>query len=241
MHSARPTRAQRLDRSARSVHNRGNFNKFHRFPTPRNNSRDFNGLCKSPPHNSRFSNRLCSLRGEGAILVSESKRPVLKRIADGYVRALAGLSLSALRSSPSVLHARSLRLDPSVGLGNRNLQLLLIAVESPRTTSYKGNTMIHRHRVVGILASLVLLLGVAPAWAQTIDPEGMKGMEWRQIGPFRGGRVLAVTGVAGDANTFYMGTVAGGVWKTTNGGWTWSPLTDKTGIMSVGAIAVAPS
>jgi len=101
--------------------------------------------------------------------------------------------------------------------------------------------MIHRHRVVGILASLVLLAGIAPAWAQTVDPEGMKGMEWRQIGPFRGGRVLAVTGVAGDANTFYMGAVAGGVWKTTNGGWTWSPLTDKTGIMSVGAIAVAPS
>ncbi|HKO05131.1 MAG TPA: hypothetical protein VJW51_10295 [Candidatus Acidoferrales bacterium] len=66
-------------------------------------------------------------------------------------------------------------------------------------------------------------------------------MEWRQIGPFRGGRALAVTGVAGNPDTYYFGAVAGGVWKTTNAGVTWTPLTDKTGIMSIGAIAVAPS
>src|SRR5208282_1579430 len=97
--------------------------------------------------------------------------------------------------SLSPLHLPSLRLGPSVGPGNRRLHLLLIAVESPGTHTYRGNEMIHRHRVVGILASLALLAGIAPAWAQTIGPEGMKGMEWRQIGPFRGGRVLAVTGV----------------------------------------------
>ena len=85
-----------------------------------------------------------------------------------------------------------------------------------------------------------LLCGVSLP-AQTIDPEGMKGMEWRQIGPFRGGRALAVTGVAGNPDTYYFGAVAGGVWKTTNAGVTWTPLTDKTGIMSIGAIAVAPS
>jgi photosystem II stability/assembly factor-like uncharacterized protein/DNA-binding FrmR family transcriptional regulator len=104
--------------------------------------------------------------------------------------------------------------------------------------------MSHRKIAKAILltcACFGFLLCVGSLRAQTVDPEGMKGMEWRQIGPFRGGRVLAVTGVAGDANTFYMGAVAGGVWKTTNGGWTWVPLTDKTGIMSVGAIAVAPS
>jgi len=50
-----------------------------------------------------------------------------------------------------------------------------------------------------------------------------------------------VTGIAGDPETYYFGAVAGGVWKTTNGGLTWTPMTDKTGIMSVGAIAVAPS
>jgi photosystem II stability/assembly factor-like uncharacterized protein len=74
-----------------------------------------------------------------------------------------------------------------------------------------------------------------------MDPKLWSGMKWRQIGPFRGGRVLAVTGVAGNANTFYFGAVSGGVWKTTNGGLTWEPLTDKEAFASVGAIAVAPS
>ena len=77
--------------------------------------------------------------------------------------------------------------------------------------------------------------------AQTLDENALKAMKWRQVGPFRGGRALAITGVAGDPATFYFGAVAGGVWKTTNGGLTWTPMTDKTGIMSVGAIAAAPS
>ena len=77
--------------------------------------------------------------------------------------------------------------------------------------------------------------------AQTLDENSLKGMKWRQVGPFRGGRALAVTGVAGDPETYYFGAVAGGVWKTTNGGLTWMPMTDKTGIMSIGAIAAAPS
>jgi photosystem II stability/assembly factor-like uncharacterized protein len=77
--------------------------------------------------------------------------------------------------------------------------------------------------------------------AQTLDENALKGMKWRQVGPFRGGRALAVAGVAGDPETYYFGSVAGGVWKTTNGGLTWAPMTDKTGIMSVGAIAVAAS
>ena len=98
------------------------------------------------------------------------------------------------------------------------------------------------HWFVLVLTSLVCAtVPAGQAAGQTIDPEGMKGMEWRQIGPFRGGRVIAVAGVPGDANTYYFGAVAGGVWKTTNGGLTWTPLTDKTGMMSVGAIAVAPS
>src|SRR6266699_3436361 len=84
-------------------------------------------------------------------------------------------------------------------------------------------------------------LTVISLHAQTLDENALKGMKWRQVGPFRGGRALAVTGVAGDSETYYFGAVAGGVWKTANGGITWTPMTDKTGIMSVGAIAVAPS
>ena len=86
-----------------------------------------------------------------------------------------------------------------------------------------------------------------PAAAEEGDQEEAKGpwhgLTWRLVGPFRGGRVLAVSGVVGDAHTYYFGGVGGGVWKTTDGGLTWRPLTDKVKDMapSIGAIAVAPS
>jgi photosystem II stability/assembly factor-like uncharacterized protein len=69
----------------------------------------------------------------------------------------------------------------------------------------------------------------------------LKGLHWRLIGPFRGGRVLAVTGVRGQPNSYYFGGVSGGVWKTINGGHTWEPLTDKEPFDSIGSIAVADS
>jgi photosystem II stability/assembly factor-like uncharacterized protein len=77
--------------------------------------------------------------------------------------------------------------------------------------------------------------------AAAVAPSLFKALKWRGIGPYRGGRALAVSGVAGDPDTFYFGAVAGGVWKTTDGGATWLPLTDGTPISSVGAIAIAPS
>ena len=63
------------------------------------------------------------------------------------------------------------------------------------------------------------------------------GLKWRSIGPYRGGRVLAVTGVPSDPNIFDFGGVAGGVWRTTNAGLSWTPLFDKQPIASIGAIA----
>ena len=74
-----------------------------------------------------------------------------------------------------------------------------------------------------------------------IDPKTFGGMKWRLIGPFRGGRVLAVTGVPRQPNTYYFGAVAGGVWKTTDGGVSWDPLFDKQSTSSIGSIAVADS
>jgi photosystem II stability/assembly factor-like uncharacterized protein len=70
-----------------------------------------------------------------------------------------------------------------------------------------------------------------------------KGLQYRLIGPFRGGRVVAVSGVVGQDNVYYFGAVAGGVWKTTNGGLSWKPLFDKQkdASPSIGAIAVAES
>jgi photosystem II stability/assembly factor-like uncharacterized protein len=75
-----------------------------------------------------------------------------------------------------------------------------------------------------------------------VDPELFKQLEFRNIGPYRGGRSTAVTGVPGHRDTFYMGTTGGGVWKTTDGGQTWRVTSDEDfGSASVGAVAVAPS
>ena len=93
---------------------------------------------------------------------------------------------------------------------------------------------------------LLLILGALislPAIAQDeTDITGLEGLKFRNIGPTRGGRSVAVTGVAQDPLVYYMGGTGGGVWKTTNAGSSWFNVSDKffkTG--SVGAVAVAPS
>ena len=70
----------------------------------------------------------------------------------------------------------------------------------------------------------------------------LRGLQWRLVGPFRGGRAVAVTGDPVEPRTFYMGAVDGGVWKTVDAGVTWNNISDENStIASVGAIAVAPS
>src|SRR5713101_3787421 len=99
-----------------------------------------------------------------------------------------------------------------------------------------------------VLLSLCLCVGAAiwpvastTAQQQRYDAGLYSGLRWRMIGPFRGGRVNAVTGVPGQPNTFYFGSVGGGVWKSTNAGRTWTPVFDSQPIASIGAIAVARS
>jgi len=85
-------------------------------------------------------------------------------------------------------------------------------------------------------------LGAAQERAARYDPKLYQALQWRLIGPFRGGRVTAVAGVPSQPMTFYMGATGGGVWKTEDGGLTWRNISDgyfKTG--SIGAIAVADS
>ena len=69
----------------------------------------------------------------------------------------------------------------------------------------------------------------------------VSGMHWRLLGPFRGGRVAAASGVPGRPNEFYFGAVNGGVWKSVDGGRVWVPVFDSQPVASIGAIAVAPS
>jgi photosystem II stability/assembly factor-like uncharacterized protein len=73
------------------------------------------------------------------------------------------------------------------------------------------------------------------------DSMTFSGLQWRQLGPFRGGRVTSVAGVPGDPNTYYFGTPGGGIWKTTDGGQVWHPVFDQPRVPSIGALTVAPS
>jgi photosystem II stability/assembly factor-like uncharacterized protein len=82
---------------------------------------------------------------------------------------------------------------------------------------------------------------VIPESGGAVDEKLFNAMRWRQVGPFRGGRVLAVTGVPNEPGVFYFGGAAGGVWKTTDAGANWTPLFDKQPIASIGAVAVASS
>jgi len=68
------------------------------------------------------------------------------------------------------------------------------------------------------------------------------GLKWRSVGPFRAGRVSAVSGAIGQPGVFYMGMVLGGVWKTTSAGTTWYPIFDSIkDVSSIGSVEVAPS
>ncbi len=75
----------------------------------------------------------------------------------------------------------------------------------------------------------------------TYEPELYNGMRWRELGPFRGGRSGAVTGVKGNPNLYYFGSVGGGVWRTKDAGQTWENITDGYFGGTIGAIAVSES
>ncbi len=95
-----------------------------------------------------------------------------------------------------------------------------------------------RLSVVVLLLASAFFPGSAPA---QVDPSLFQDLHWRLIGPFRGGRVLTVSGVPGEPERFYFGSVNGGVWETRDAGRTWMPIFDGQPVGSIGALAVAPS
>jgi hypothetical protein len=112
-------------------------------------------------------------------------------------------------------------------------------------------------RRVAALTALIILVAIlsAAAPAQNAPPEKTSAnpsepqfnprlyqdLQWRCIGPFRGGRTVAAAGVPGKPNLFYIGVNNGGVWKSTDTGRTWIPIFDGQPTGSIGALAVAPS
>jgi len=100
-------------------------------------------------------------------------------------------------------------------------------------------------RIRVALSSLIAATFAGPLFAQ--DPAGVvpsvlfDTLDWRLVGPFRGGRCATVCGVVGERDTYYMGTAGGGVWKTTDAGGRWGSVSDGFFGGSIGAVAVAPS
>ncbi len=108
-----------------------------------------------------------------------------------------------------------------------------MSVTCPLKVNYR------RFVAIMLIACLYALPGLAQ---EVIDPSILSTLEWRLIGPYRGGRVTTVTGVADNPMLYYMGAAGGGVWKTENAGTTWENISDEHfEVGTIGAVAVAES
>src|ERR1700677_3674643 len=100
-------------------------------------------------------------------------------------------------------------------------------------TLAQGGSVLPASSIVRRAIILVVAFLSIAASAQQYDPSLYSGMQWRQIGPFRAGRVTGVAGVPGQPAIYYMGTAGGGAWKTTDGGMVWKPIFDKQRVASI--------
>src|SRR5437762_12776414 len=104
--------------------------------------------------------------------------------------------------------------------------------------------MIRRVILLSIFIFIVVSAAAQPRapMMPNVDPGFFNGLHYRLVGPSRGGRVTTVTGVPSQPKTFYMGVASGGLFRTTDGGTTWVPITDgKVPLGSTGCVAVADS
>lgn len=115
---------------------------------------------------------------------------------------------------------------------------------APGSQGYSRREFLLRTGQLGCALSLLPELKrpwPSPHAAEPAQAELYSGLRWRLLGPFRGGRVAAATGVVGRPNEFYFGAVNGGVWKSVDAGRVWTAVFDSQPVASIGAIAVAPS
>src|SRR4051812_11591621 len=107
-----------------------------------------------------------------------------------------------------------------------------------RTVSLNGSAM----RAPPLLLFAALLAAIPLSAQSSSNDRLLSGLVWRNVGPFRAGRISAASGAIGQPGVFYVGTPNGGVWKTTSAGETWFPIFDSiTSVSSIGAVEVAPS
>src|SRR5262252_4078176 len=98
----------------------------------------------------------------------------------------------------------------------------------------------HSNALIGC-ACIVLLTAAAFAQRGAQNSGDSDGLRFRYMGPESSGRIAAVVGIPGDSNTYYAGAASGGVWKTTDGAKTFTPIFDDQPSQAIGALAVAPS
>src|SRR5260221_6505060 len=104
--------------------------------------------------------------------------------------------------------------------------------------------LIRRSLSLGLILVAMLVVTTLSTFgaADQVSPDLFGGLQWRNVGPFHGGRVASVTGAVGEPGVCYAGLAAGGIWKTTNAGVSWFPMfVQVTQVDSIGAIQVAPS
>jgi photosystem II stability/assembly factor-like uncharacterized protein len=142
-------------------------------------------------------------------------------------------ALTASTANPCLTPRRAGRLTADLVV---RTYLQEVAVSTP----WKRRAEVHRHAIITVV--VLLMAGVAASGrAQTLDTSAFAVLRWREIGPFRGGRSVAVAGSAARPNEYWMGTTGSGVFKTTNGGLTWVPMTDRYFGGTVGAVQVSES
>ena len=173
----------------------------------------------------------CGIAACGACTVHVDGQPVRSCVMP--VSAVAGQKITTIEAlgTPDKLHA---------------LQAAWIAEQVPQCGYCQS----------GMLMAAAALLALSAGWSVgarpelaaqsaaadgTLDPALASAFKWRSVGPDRGGRSIAVSGVKGRPKESYFGATGGGLWKTTDGGVVWTPTFDSVHAPSIGAIAVASS